>query len=486
MPDPVPAVAAPAAAADPVQQPSAAAPAVETPPSPPKFESKKVAGELFKLLTAEAPDPTAPAPAKKDEPKPAATEPKKPEGAAPTAPAEKPIKVKKPKVVEETRPELPKKAERPAPAATPPPAAPPPAAPAQSDADFEKELVDEERALLDDARAAEKYLGDRYKGHGAKMTAFLKEAAKKNEAVEKGDLDETEFKEWYDKSRPKISALDFRAIERARVKEDVAAEFEPKLAQERHARWTEAEAPKVKAKGDAIYGKLINSALPDEVAAAIKERTKGITDRGEFVRVVQEVQKLYALETEITENIVSAATGDLEEFHRLTTVNPATGKSLTAFDGKNQQHNRIVQMVSDVCDAFKASGGTELKKDGKWFATRAEWSAMADAVREGTLPREELGKWWTFTNDEIADRALAGVKGVVTNAVAARRKEFEERYGYKRVIAQPAAPAAAAPTHQPAGAPPAPRPSMIPPPAGSAAPSLGARLAATLTTQPEG
>ncbi len=464
MPDTDPAAPALDAAAQPPATPSPAAPdaPAATPP-----DSKKLSAELFRLLSREGDDPTEP-PKQPDKP------------ATPAAPAalakdDKPIRVKKSTPAAEVPPAIPTRTPPAAPAAPAPAAAP--VAPAKSDADFENELVDEEKALLEDARAAEKYLPDKYKGQSSKMTAFFKEVAKRAEDPE-FDENDPAFQKWYAANLPKISVLDHRALERARVKEDVTKEFEPKLEQERHARWVESETPKLKAKGDAVWNKLIQSALPDEMAQAITERTKGLTG-DDYRKAVATVEADYRLENEVTRQIVDAATADIEEFNRLTTRHPSTGRLLSEFDPKNAQHDRLLNMVSAICDDFKSTGGAELKKGGKWFATRAEWTSMQDMINKGEIPADSLKGWWTFTNEDIIDRAVKNVKPVVTATVAERRKQLEEYYGFKRTIASPAA-AAARPPVPGTGAPPAPRPGMPPANNGAASPTLGQSLAAKL------
>lgn len=460
MPDPVP--VAPASGVPPPVQPPPAPPPTPTPPADGKPQPHPLRDKLFNLLTAPAIDETKP----KEKTPEAAPIPPKPETKPPT---EEPIKRREKAKADDKPPVIPKKSDlAPKPTDTPPP-------PAQTAADFEKELIDEERALLEDARAAEKYLGDKYKGQSAKMTAFLRENAKKAEAVDKGELEQAEYETWHAANLPKISVLDQRQIQRLAVKEDVTREFEPKIAEERHARWIESETPKIKAKGNEVYGKLINSALPDEVMTAIAERTKGVTDRAEYIKRVNEVQKDYALECEIAENVIGIATGDIEEFHRITTVNPATNKPLATFEANNPQHERLVKMVTEICDEFKASGGADLKKDGKWFVTREEWQGMAP---------EQRAPFWTFNNDQLIDRALGKVKAAVTNVVAAKRKELEERYGFKRTIPAPAAPPPPQERMPGFGAPPTPRDSAVSPGGTTAQPSLGATLAGKLTSQP--
>lgn len=502
---PAPDAGAPTSTPTPTQAPAPTQTPTPTPTPDAKPSSKELAGQLFNLLTAPAPSADEPAKPKVKEAA-APTTPTPPKADAPAAPVadEKEIKRRKketPPAPADAPPPIPKRADltpAPTPAATPTPVVPK----AETDAEFEKTLVDEERALIEDARAAEKYLGDKYKGHGSKMGAFLKENAKKLNDPN-FDAEDPAYQKWYNDNLPKIGALDFRRMERERVKEDVKQEFEPRIEEERHARWVDTEAPKITAKANEVYAKLSNSALPDELASAIAERTKGVTDRGEFVRRVQEVQKDYALEFETAENLITVATNSIEEFHRLTTLRPGTDKALkqlhpdaqvwvqdpglpeggrwrpnlTAASPEARAHATVLKIVEDTDNEFKKNGGLALKNSaGKWFVTRAEWHGMAP---------EQRAPFWTMTNEQIVERALSNLKPAIEHEIRQRRKGIEG-YGYQRV--QRAAGTAPASTPPPApsfGSPPAPRPT--PPPHGGGSPpppSIAATLAGKLTSQP--
>lgn len=453
--------------------PAAAAPAV-TPPvvpaAPPTTsaaapDTRKIAGNLMRLLSNPADDPTEPKPApKKEDPKPEDKQPEPPKPAPKVEP-----KIKTPKAKEDLPPPVPSKKdlER-KPADVPSPA---PVPKAESDADFEKDLIEEEKALLDDARDAERHLPAKYKGHAAKMTAFLKENTKKLAALEKDEIDQEEYSKWHQANVPKIGPLDMRQIDRARVREDVTKEFTPKLDDERHARWVEDELPKAKQRGNEIYNKIANTALPDEVTAAIAERTKGITDPQERVAKIREVEADYALEFEIADNVIKAVTDDLEEFHRLTTVNPTTKRNLVAFDEGNVQHKRIVEnMIPQLCNEFKETGGAELKKDGKWFVTRQEWADMDPSQR---------APFWTFTNEQLAERAMGKVKGIIAATVKQQHENLGKR-GFTRTLKVAAAPAPAEQPNPNPGSPPAPRPSPPPLNTGQLPATVGSRLAGKL------
>lgn len=460
------------APASPTPAPQAeAAPVTPTPSSPDSTETtsgvSKLARDFAKLLTTPTEDIPESQP---DKPAAKTADPKKVE---PTvvekAPAEKQIKVRKSKVPEELPPPIPTKNDLQPPQvpATPAPAST--ATPVDKD-EFEKSLIDEEKAMLEDARSAEKYLGDKYKGKGKEMEAFLREVAKKTSDPE-FDGSDPNFQIWYKEHNPKIGTLDLRQIERLRIKEEVAKDYEPRLEEERHSRWVESQLPAMKAKGDAIRKQIWDTSLPEVVLNAATERTKGITDQAEYAKAIASVQKDYALELKIANEITDDAKETIQELFAMTTINPTTGKSLKpiregifVFDGTQKKwvpnvysqdpdvrRQAVVHAMADtVCEDFRQNGGVELKKDGKWFVTITQWNGMDPSQRT---------PFWTFSIDEIAKRGM----GLVKSAIDSRIKQFDEEHGklgYKRQITTPVAPVA--PPTQIFGSPPAPR-SAIPP-----------------------
>lgn len=451
-------IAEPAAnAAAPTPPPVADTP--ETPPPVAPVEGQ--AARLRDLLTATPKEPEAPKKPKAETPAAAApvAEPKKEK-------KEKAIKVHKPaEPAPETRPPLPTAEAAPAPAK---PAAVAPAAPVEDEATFEAGLLEEERAHVQRAKDAERLLGDKYKGLPAKTLAFLKESARKEKEIEAsvkdGDMTPAEAKaaygEWYEANRPKIGPLDMERLVEARAEESALKKIEPRLQEERHARWIEAETPKIEARGQQIKADLWREALPDDVIAAANERLAGVTDAAEQERIRAELKQDFALEIEVTESITTAARDDIQEFYRLMAVNPVTGLPLKKRNRdinteEGQQHERIAKMAADLCEDFKATGGAALKKDGKWFATWREWAAMTPA---------QQAAWWTFDNDELIARARQNVKKVVSEAVKQQHEHLKAR-GFRREIPQRGRPAAAAPVTPHVGAPAAPR--IAPPPTGS-------------------
>lgn len=302
----------------------------------------------------------------------------------------------------------------------------------------------------------------------------MKENARR---VEAADFDENdpEYLSWVSSALPKVSPIDARRIATAQIREEVTHDIEPKLVQERQERFVEREEPKIRVESTALFNRLIPEVLPDEVMNVIKDRTKGITDATEYKKKVNEVEQEYALECEVTTSIVNGVSDDIAEFYRLTRKNPQTDLPIKSFDAANPQHVRLEKMVNDVCDEFKASGGKELKKDGKWFVTRKEWADMD--------PKQQVD-FWTFNNEQIVERALKKVKPLIALTIEENWKHVK-RYGLTRPPKTAPAAAPAAP-RAPASAPPAPRPS---PPPGGGQPagdvkSAAAKLASKLLSEP--
>lgn len=456
MPTAAPATPVAPAPASPPTPPAAPA----TPPVPPQ-DNKEIANKLMKLLVDTKDQPTE-QPEKKPEPAaPAAATP-----ATPAKPAadEKPIKVReKKKAPPEAPPPVPR-AEVHAPVQVVPPATP--KVPEQSDEEFEKDLVDEEREQLELARYAEKKFPDKYKGLSDRTKKFLKEHAAK---VSAADFDESDpdYQKWVKANQPRLSGVDIRKIDEARITENLEKKYESKNTELRHEMFVRDEEPKVKQEGNRIHQKLANIALPDDVRQAFEAKTKEL---GDPKKAIDAVQKEYALEFEIADNIVNVATADIEEFLRLSKINQQTQRPLKAFDAANEQHNRILTMVTEICREFKSAGGDALKRDGKWFATREEWQQ---------IPADQRKNWWTFTNEELIDMAMKRVPRAIDIACKQERDRFEKKWGFTRQRA--AAPAPVAPPPTPIhSAPAAPRPAPLPGAGSPPAPSVGAQLAAKL------
>lgn len=440
---PVPAPATPAAAA--------ATPAPVTPkPADPKVGSAKAEGtpanRLFQRLKDNAPQQ------KEEGQFPADKAPKVEKPAEPAAPAkapepEKPIKVSKAKAAK--RPDLPV-------AQTPPPAVPPaPAAstPAPSK-NWEENLLDEERAALEDARFAEENFPE-HRGLADRMGRFFKEHQEFLEKNPDVEDDDPAYKKVL-ALKPDISVADRRRIINARAAQEVKKGIEPELNDLRHELYVRDEEPRIRQEGDRLFSELAENALPEEMRKIYKE--KGLA----------ELQKNYADEMEVAGTIIRAATDDAEELLRITRVNPKTGRPLAKIaenpsDPKFVQHERLAKIVDDVCDEFLKTGTErELLREGKWFVTREEW---------GRLQPAERSKFWTFTNSEkdikeVIDRAKRWIPNAIDTAIKTRQQEFERR-GWRRHREVAPAPAPSTPP-QPVSSVSTPRPAPVPSPSAPA------------------
>lgn len=350
------------------------------------------------------------------------------------------------------------RSKEPAPTPLPPPPAPPVAAPPPVKSDDEKleeGLVDEEKHQLAVARFAERDNPEKYKGYPGKVTKFLKEHQsyldKNPQATEPGTDAEEKYKAWLAKNSVNLPAHESRRLE-VRMEADAIAEQRLKAndAQfgELHDDLFRRDAePKIKHEADEFFRSHANEALPPEFTKLAKE--KGI----------EEAKKLFPTEYRVAQEVLLQTASDVEEYRRITTANPKTGRNLKAFDPGNEQHQRLLTFVKTQCNLFKNGSPDEKPEhrsnrlrmqvlDGKSFLTRDEFY---------TLKPEQRGPYWTFTHDQIVAMAGIAARQDITARVTNEYKRRESE-GWVRK------PAAAAPTEPPPapGSPPAPRPSPMP------------------------
>jgi hypothetical protein len=376
--------------------------------------------------------PAAPAPAT-----PAAPEPPKPPKAGEppaTPPAEPGIRARRP--APPKRPDLPISA----PAPTPP--APAAATPPQNDEEFERGLVEGEKQMLDDARYAEKAFPAKYKGLGDKVRGFIKAHTKFLEDHPDIADDDPAYKKFLADNRPTMSRVESREIEEHRIAERARGPVDARVSQLEHQIFERDETPKIEKFANDTYQQLAREALPEEISKLIKEKG-GLTE---------EIKAEFGDELETAHTIFTIVANDLKEFKRLTTKHPGSGKPLVEFDDKNPQHTRLTQMVADLCENFKATGGAQLQRNGKWFVTRDEWNQIDPARR---------GEFWTFTNAELEKRALAIVPTTVKETIRIKQEDLKRR-GYVRNRPAPAAPATPPANPPPPPGSPALRPSPVP------------------------
>lgn len=346
-----------------------------------------------------------------------------------------------------------------------------PAAPAEApkpDPRWEASLHKTERDMLAEAMDVENLFPDKHKGLAARTEAFVRAHQKYvEEAGDDFDDQSPEYLAWMEKNQPKLESSEIREVETARISNRVKADWEPKVQSLEHQLFVRDEEPKVAQEGTNIYVALEQAAVPKEVLDAIKK--DGFAKASE----------VFALEIETTQAVLTGATEDFKEFMRLGRTNKATGKTMVdevvdPSDPKFEQHERLRSMVRTVCDDFmQRAPVTEQMRNGRWFVTREEYSQ---------LPAAERPKYWTFSNEDIIQRAQPMIKHALEQAIKTKREYFEKR-GFKRQpVAQAPAPERKPPTPTPripAGGPVASPPNADP----GAQPSLGKQLAAKLSQQ---
>ncbi len=377
----------------------------------------------------------------------------KPAPAAAAPAAEPEIKVRRPK---KERPPLPVANEPPravAPAARPATATevmPDP----EAGRKFEEGLEENEREMLTDAKFLESKWPAKYKGMAARVEKFLKEHI---ELTQKPDFDDQdpEYQRWVAENQPKLSRAEIRQIEQERIADGVRKENDGRFADLHFRTFAKEKEPEVDQVGRSAYAEMTNASLPDEVGTVLREQIAKLGPQKGY----EEALKTHRMEIETAEGVLAAAADDIKEFHRLNVKDPQTGRTLSEFiddpardsspgKEKYQQHQRLAAMVDGVCEEFKDGGGEDVIRDGKWFVTRKEWLRLRPDAR---------GRFWTFTNKEIVDRAKRGIKAVISSAIQ-QKHEYLKYRGFSRAAAS-ATPAAPPPVNTPK---PAPLPSAVP------------------------
>lgn len=297
--------------------------------------------------------------------------------------------------------------------------------------------------MLADARYAETFDPKKYKGLGDKVKSFIKAHTKFLEDHPDIEDDDPAYKKFLTDNRPVMSSREVREIEEHRIAERARGPVNERVNQLEHQIFVRDETPKIDKFGDDTYRQLVREALPADILALVKEKG-GLT---------KEIKEQFGEELDTAHDVFVLVADDMKEFQRITTKHPGTQKPLVEFDSKNEQHNRLAQMVEDLCVSFRENGGAQLQRNGKWFVTRDEWNKIDPARR---------GEFWTFTNKEITQRALAGVPHTVKETIRLKQEEMSRRGYIRKPAAAPAPAAPAAPAPPPASGSPAIRPSPVP------------------------
>ncbi len=369
---------------------------------------------------------------------------KKPAADATPKPEDKPIKIRRTKQ-------------------EPPPAPPtPPVVPKAEDKPkektddekFEETLLDEERDQLEVARFAESKDPGKYKGFASKTATFLKahqDYLEKNpQATEPGSDAAEKYQEWLKKNAVALPPREMRILEREMIaektREKLTKETDSKLGELHDENFRRDKEPEIKREVEDFFNKTAQAAIPPEFAALARE--KGI----------DEAKKAFPTEFRVAAEVLTETAGDVEEFRRLTTTNPRTGRPLAAYDPNSPKHARIVTFIREQCDFFKngvpgenedqrAARVRAQNQGGKQFLTRDEFYSM---------PADQRAPFWTFTPEQIVAMQAEVAKKRISDRVK-QEYSMRESEGWVRRPAQ-----SSTPEQRPPGAPPAPRPSPMP------------------------
>lgn len=437
----------------PVAPPAAPSPSAPGADAPDKIKTEYVPALMQKLMQdvseeEAAGDPDVgkrkPEDKKPAEPKPGDPPPPPKPGDAPPPPE---VGVRKKK---KERPPLPTVDDAPPPPPPPPaPRAPAAAAPdAEAARKFEEGLEENEKEMLADAKFLEEKFGDKYKGMSAKVEKFLRDHIAWTEKPDFDDQD-PEYLRWVDSNMPKLSRAEIRQIEETRITESLRKDNDKQFADLHFQSFTKEKEPEIDRIGQQAYTEMTNAALPDDLSTLLRDQIKTHGPQKGY----EEALKTHKLEIETAETVLMAAADDIKEFHRLNMKDPKTGRTVSEFatdpaNPKFAQHQRLANMVDGVCEGFKAEAGEEAIRDGKWFVTRKEWLRLRPEAR---------GRFWTFSNKEIIDRAKTGIKGVIAAAISQKHEYLKSR-GWSRAAASASAPDAPPKSTPKAPPPPAPVP----------------------------
>ncbi|MFZ8889230.1 MAG: hypothetical protein ACO2YV_01220, partial [Pseudomonadales bacterium] len=373
-----------------------------------KVETNEVGRSLAVALEDQEPaPPAATADSKKDdkvEPPPA------------PAPEPEPPKVK---VRRKREPE----AEPPA----PPPVTPP--APQKTDEEvFEEGLLEEEKDQLELARFAEKKDPAKYAGYSGKVSKFLKDhqayLKAHPDAVQEGTDAADEYQAWLQKNNVALAPREARLLDREMVTDRAAErarkEADEKLSELYDENFRRDKEPEIRKEAEEFFSKVVNDSLPQDLLKVIKE--KGF----------DEAKKAFPMEFRVSNSVLSETADDVQEFRRLTTFNPKTGRPVSTFDPNKTQHTRIVQFIQSQCDAFKKSGGAlRVDKEGRSFVTRDEWSRLSP---------EQKNRHWTFTQEQVITMVGLAAKSEIDRRIKSEYEQREKDGWVRRSVSEPAAP----------------------------------------------
>lgn len=448
---PAPPPTATPAAAPP--DPKQAAPAAE-PPTPPApepedpFDLRDVGREL---LGEEA------FPKKKDD-KPAAAVPPAPAvPPATTPPAPEPgkdgkVKVRKERPMEEVvettmrkvMADQPKTVQSPEPKVQEPK---PPTAP-DPDADYEKSLGEDEKAILETAAFAETKFPDKHKGlrkqwldYYRKVDSYI-EKARKDDPERSFDDEDKQFQEFIEENRPEVDGAAWRRLEHMRVADESAQ----KAVKESDAKWQkELNATRERQHLLEVRPEIEKTLLQsqkelDEMLVSNAESPVALVEKVIREKGYEEAEKEDPIFVPIVRTIKETTLGNVAEYMALK-------NGVKAYDETDPNHLWLRDFVREQERYFNENGGEKkvIKlQDGRMqtFASSAEYGKIAKEKPD------ELDRYWTFSAEQIR-RFLIANGQIDAESRVKMVQETISKAGFTRVKANGAPPSGQTPTTPP-------------------------------------
>lgn len=365
----------------------------------PKKEEKKPYDK-----TGTAPTGTPPAPADGTKPAPGTT--------PPTPTTEKKVTVRKEKPVEEVVETTMRRVlsdTKPPEATKKPPETPPAPAAPDPDADYEKSLGDEEKAILEVASFAETKFPEKHKGlkkqwldYYRKVDSYI-EKAQKDDPERTLDEDDKAFQEFITENRPEVDGQAWRRLEQAKIKEEAKNEavkeadskWQKQLEETQKRQHMLEVRPEIE-KTLTQSQKELDDMLVSDAESPVTAIEKLIREKG-----YEEAEKEDAVFVPIVRTIKEATLGNVAEY--LALVN-----GVKTFEKDNQTHQWLLQFVRNSEIWFEKNGGDKkiLKMpDGR----EQKFVPKAEFARINKETPDEIGKYWTFEPNDI--RRLLLVNG---------------------------------------------------------------------------
>jgi hypothetical protein len=311
-------------------------------------------------------------------------------------------------------------------------------------------LTEEQRDELAEIELAERLYPDRYKGAKKKLVEFYRRFDA--EATKMEDPDENpDFKRLMD-TKPKISQLDYKKVQREIGKREATQAVRDEIAPELEKIKIEQAEIKARPKVAAVLTELetdLNKMFVDDANSPMRDLAKRLADNQ--ADAVSE----YPLEAAV-------AQAELRRSRALLAEYTLFQNRATKFDPNNRAHTELYSFIESEGEALQKAGG--MTRGGKAFLPLSAYAAQVEAIGQEAASR----KFFTFGPDDVKELIKRDAKIRIESHVKRKLDEIKQ-YGFDR---KPKAGSAAPPN--PAPPEPAPTPTPTPTPRATPTRSKGA------------